>query len=325
VSLIVRSVRRLGFTLIELLVVIAIIAILIGLLLPAVQKVREAAARMSCSNNLKQIALACHNCHDTTGRLPPPRGDYFIQYAAAFGGTPQNGYFGLYPALTPTTYAGWMLNILPFIEQDNLRKLFNYTGTNWSGAYFTAYKNDVKTFICPSDRRGKNKKTGNAGLTSYLGVTGNENTFASEFQFPTNGVFDVRSKGRELVDITDGTSNTLMIGERPCALDQYWGWWNVSDYDCLLSAGGWPVQFPMYNGCWNNAYFAPPRFPNATEQTMNSPASCGGDSNHFWSFHTNGSNWALADGSVRYMAYTTGSTIILAMATAIGGEVISNP
>src|SRR4051812_45150121 len=100
--------RRIGFTLIELLVVIAIIAILIGLLLPAVQKVREAAARTKCANNLKQLGLACHNFHDVMGCVPPSR--------TASGGFPKLG-------IPPNAYNGWAVWILPYLEQDNIRNI----------------------------------------------------------------------------------------------------------------------------------------------------------------------------------------------------------
>src|SRR5689334_7476393 len=140
---------RRGFTLIELLVVIAIIAVLIGLLLPAVQKVREAAARTQCSNNLKQIALACHNFENTFGYLPPPRG------------TNYDGF---------TSYRGWMCEILPYIEQQNLYNQM-YT-TPWNTGYFAMYVTPLKTYSCPSDPRGAPIQPNPAGLTSYLGVTG---------------------------------------------------------------------------------------------------------------------------------------------------------
>ena len=143
--------RKRGFTLIELLVVIAIIAVLIGLLLPAVQKVREAAARMSCSNNIKQIALALHNYHDANNRLPPA---VLMPYAQA-GNDPLTG--GSASPFGPN----WAIFILPYIEQQNLYAQANpssYPGTNNLGnlaSYNLSWRNirgvTVKTYLCPSD------------------------------------------------------------------------------------------------------------------------------------------------------------------------------
>ncbi len=311
-----RSRSRPGFTLIELLVVIAIIAILIGLLLPAVQKVREAAARMKCSNNLKQMALGCHNHESTTGKLPPARGDYFIPYAQALGFGPPT-YGGLYPGGF-TQYGGWLVSLLPYIEQDNLRKAMNYTGTAWTGPFFNNYTKPVSTYLCPTDTRGGNAPAGYGAPTHYLGVTGSDTTSSAQINGPTNGIFDVRSQGLPIVAITDGTSNTLMIGERPQAQDQFWGWWGVSDYDCLLSAY---TQYSFYSGCVYPGVF---RFPTDQRSVSMSPgAPCAGDSNHFWSYHISGANWAMGDASVRFLPYTA-QPITLPMASRNGGEVFQN-
>jgi len=285
-----------GFTLIELLVVIAIIAILIGLLLPAVQKVREAAARMQCSNNLKQMGLALHNYHDATGYLPYSRG------------TNSNSF---------TAYRGWLCEILPYIEQDNLYKSM-YTNP-WNVGFFPASLLTVKTYSCPSDARWKPGAPGGGALTSYLGVTGNDASASNQTNGPTNGIFQIvsspaapQAKGLTLVSITDGTSNTLMVGERPPAQDLFWGWWSVSDFDCLLSVNN---QVTFYSGC------TPPGIFRSPIGGFSNPA-CGGQSNHFWSYHTNGGNWLLGDGSVRFISYAAGSTSVMAMGSATGGEIV---
>ena len=132
----IESLRgRRGFTLIELLVVIAIIAILIGLLLPAVQKIREAANRMKCTNHMKQLGLACHNFHDVTGITPPTR--------CASGGFP--------PLSVPANaYQGWAVWLLPFIEQDNVGKIYNTQLHFGHANNRTAIRTRVSIFQCPS-------------------------------------------------------------------------------------------------------------------------------------------------------------------------------
>jgi prepilin-type N-terminal cleavage/methylation domain-containing protein len=283
----------LAFTLIELLVVIAIIAILIGLLMPAVQKVREAAARAKCSNNLKQIGLALHNYHAAFGKLPPARGD--LQDPS------QNTVF--------TVYGGWMCNILPYIEQDNLLKTIRPFFQPSPNGFYNNYHRNVPTFICPSDGRLplQLQAGGNGNVTSYVGVAGSDTDINRQFNGPSNGIFDISGTGIRLTDIYDGTSNTLMIGERPPAQDLYWGWWSVSDYDCLLFVN---EGFGFYGDCVNPGLFRPGK-PNGP---------CSGDSNHFWSFHAQGANWALGDGSVRFLPYSA-QAITIPMGSRNGGEI----
>jgi prepilin-type N-terminal cleavage/methylation domain-containing protein len=283
--------RRAAFTLIELLVVIAIIAVLIGLLLPAVQKVREAAARAKCSNNLKQIGLALHNYHDTYQHLPPPRGNHLA---------------------TPvfTEFRGWMCEILPYVEQDNLAR--NMYTNPWYVGFFVTFNMPVQTYLCPSDPRNlQSIPNGNGALTSYLGVTGSDNDVNVQFNGPTNGVFNVSSPGIRLTDITDGTSNTLMAGERPPSADLNLGWWGASDYDNLLSTRQLYGDIFGAGGCVLPGLYGPGR--------TNGP--CNGDDNHFWSFHPNGAIWLLSDGSVRFLPYSA-SAATIPLASRNAGDVV---
>jgi len=222
-----RLVRtRSGFTLIELLVVIAIIAILIGLLLPAVQKVREAAARMSCTNNMKQIGLAAHNYESATGVLPPG-----VNNVAGTSG----GYSG--------SMVGTLAYLLPYVEQDNVYKQYptaSFTMPSssvdyWSGGYGTnGSRARIKTFICPTDGAdnitpaygpfvfmvyypggmtgyyfGYGGSPDPYGRTNYSSVAGYLGNVPG---YPYQGIYTVNSKSTT-VTISDGSSNTLAFGE----------------------------------------------------------------------------------------------------------------
>src|SRR5688572_281150 len=215
------SARRFGFTLIELLVVIAIIAILIGLLLPAVQKVREAANRMKCSNNLKQIGLAVHNHHDTTKLFPFGKGP-------AYGATVPGA----------AGYARWSVHsqLLPYVEQDNLYKAINFDfppetpGMQGVIAFMPPYQNPgrvnanesrarVTLFLCPSDGTsiagdwaGANNYYANQGTSFMCDISeAQPSTVAPNEQ--ANGPFYFLSKV-EMAALTDGLSNTVLFSEK---------------------------------------------------------------------------------------------------------------
>jgi|694.fasta_scaffold03064_4 prepilin-type N-terminal cleavage/methylation domain-containing protein/prepilin-type processing-associated H-X9-DG protein len=295
---------RRGFTLVELLVVIAIIGILVGLLLPAVQAAREAARRMQCSNNLKQIGLALHNHHDAFKALPPARGTLLIQIY------PNNPSWW---TPNPTTYRGWMCEILPYIEQNNLKdRMF----AGWSAPFFNNYTTPVSTFACPSDGRTLNAPaSGNGAPTSYLGVTGwnsggtSSANFNAQYFGPSDGVFNVNAvrKGVRFAEITDGLSNTLAVGERPPDRQMYWGWYAVSDYDSLLSVS----QAYSFHSCTLPGIFRAPMMPLNFDRE-----AC-----HFWSLHPGGGNWLMADGSVNFISYNS-ATITFGLATRGNSEVV---
>jgi prepilin-type N-terminal cleavage/methylation domain-containing protein len=241
-----RLARRTGFTLIELLVVIAIIAILIGLLLPAVQKVREAAGRTRCENNLKQIGIGLHNFHDLHGVLPPGLGSIkdksvMTSFATYMNYSPPRttATSDTIPStLSPTfnRYASWMTWILPHIEQDARFQSMRQTSLQGgpSGGM-------VPLFICPAEPR--DPPVQNLPYTCYVGVAGT----ALNNNWPiSDGVLYNRSRTK-LTDITDGTSTTLMVGERPPSPIFDWGLWDIAltpsgamqDMNVVLGVAEW--------------------------------------------------------------------------------------
>jgi prepilin-type N-terminal cleavage/methylation domain-containing protein/prepilin-type processing-associated H-X9-DG protein len=285
-----------GFTLIELLVVIAIIAILIGLLLPAVQKVREAAARMKCQNNLKQMSLATIGCADTyEGKLPPSIGLY-----PSYGNpAPNNGDGGLF------------LHILPRIEQDNLYKA-SYASPEPNdrngglGAYsqWTApiQNSHVKTYVCPSD------PTNSDSLAAHASYGVNGQIFRHNYQwgnvtlalYPTS--------------ITDGTSNTIFFTEKLalCNSGPYQGnYW--PDWGPIISSSDAPGGEADPTG---------PTAPIFQVRPLGNPANCTGDIAS--SPHTGGINVALGDGSVRFVTQNISPATWWYALTPSGGEVLGS-
>jgi len=256
--------RSRGFTLIELLVVIAIIAILIGLLVPAVQKVREAANRLSCSNNLKQIALATVHASDTYGGIIPP-GD------------------GLYPNLKAAdynSYASVFFHLLPFIEQGNAYKSSlqqgDPHGQNQNFLTYSPFWNNgsgsIKTYICPQDPTNVGNGGWNYGLSSYA--------YNAQVM-----VVDWNQHLRYPASIADGTSNTIFFTEQRAACTGFWPDWGPSIVDASWPQPTGPAAIFMVR---------PPMQPAC-------PFSDGSQYRAV-SQHSGGINAALGDGSVRFVA-----------------------
>jgi prepilin-type N-terminal cleavage/methylation domain-containing protein/prepilin-type processing-associated H-X9-DG protein len=301
--------RRQAFTLIELLVVIAIIAILIALLLPAVQKVRAAANRTACVNNLKQIGLALHNYHDVHKGLPAG-----VEYTY------------------PHQYWSWLAQILPFVEQDNLymkADAWAKTGPGnapwwpWGSSVSPpsppnpALGTSVPIYTCPSDWRplqAQDEGSMTVAFTSYLGVSGSPSgDFAHK---PGNGILYWTSKTR-LLQITDGTSNTVMVGERPPSIDLYYGWWFAgAGYD---GSGTGDVVL----GSTETGYAAALGCPASKAAFQDGDVHNSCDQVHFWSLHTGGSNFCLGDGSVRWISYAS-ANVFPALCTKDGGDEVGD-
>jgi prepilin-type N-terminal cleavage/methylation domain-containing protein len=229
--------RRRGFTLIELLVVIAIIAVLIGLLLPAVQKVREAAARIQCANNLKQWALAAHGYHDARDTFPPGLN--------RDQGAPST------PTPDPTRRYSWCVVLLPFVEQGNLEQRWNYTDFNSNrGAAGSVAATPVKLMVCPSDTIAGSPIDNFSDLPRWWALVSygsNAGTRCYRRARQTKDGVMYQNEFIPIGQIADGTSNTLLFGERahfdpifdqiPDENIKGWGWWAFgAEGDVLLSA-----------------------------------------------------------------------------------------
>jgi prepilin-type N-terminal cleavage/methylation domain-containing protein len=281
--------RRSAFTLIELLVVIAIISMLMGLMLPAVQKAREAASRISCANNLKQIGLAMHNHESALGRLPPGR--------------------------TQVGYATWAVLLLPDIEQDNLYRKWDLNKTYYDQTD-VARNTPVRLYFCPSRRTassgvttsvfGDTPSTG-TGTTNYPGALGDYavSVDRSGYDQPTavsptmTAAFQL-GRGLRFADFPDGLSNTILAGEKHVPKDKPgYGWW-----DCSINNGD-------YHQC--SARAAGRAFPLTTN-----PADTGWK---FGSRHTQVVLFCFADGRVQNLPETINPYTLELLSMRDDGEV----
>lgn len=319
--------QRVGFTLIELLVVIAIIAILIGLLLPAVQKVREAAARMQCSNNLKQLGLACHNYEGTMGRFPAGATQNLSQWAFSF-----------------------QAQLLPYVEQENLRRLIDFTApiTLGSGGSQTlnpvhqvAARTRVNLFLCPSDGGPDVYQNNSADWTpnNYM-VNMGTGTTAQSLSVANEGLVWYTSQIR-ITDITDGTSNTLLMAEslrgnnvqsmasQPEDPRRQYASFGGSGNPSLMSEGfcSGATRWAGNRGStwlWGrefNVCFTTTHLPN---QLITDCSNNGAGYYKASSAHTGGVSVLLADGSVRFVSNTVQPAVWRAASTRAGGEIPGN-
>jgi prepilin-type N-terminal cleavage/methylation domain-containing protein len=301
-----RVPRRRGFTLIELLVVIAVIAVLFGLLLPAVQKVRTTAARMSCANNLKQIALAVHIYEQANSILPNNTQEY---------GDPK---WPTWAIQSERRSWSWLARLLPYIEQDALYSQSKIP-TNTLGQSASWIATPIRLFLCPSDGAEPNPSLNRrnlegtpVGLTNYKGVSGSNWCWGDYYNAGPSGQCDGRAQGdgifyREdakrrlrLIDITDGLSSTFMIGEDLPALNTHcsWPYANNAVGTCAIPPNTGLVK-PTYSITnWHYLY-------------------------SFRSRHPGGLQFANADGSVRLVSESIPRSVYRGLSTIAGGEVIA--
>jgi prepilin-type N-terminal cleavage/methylation domain-containing protein/prepilin-type processing-associated H-X9-DG protein len=340
------SLRRQAFTLIELLVVIAIIAILIGLLVPAVQKVREAAARAQCQNNLKQLGLALQNYHDTNKTFPPAVADT-IPPLLPGPGTNTN-------PRDPNWGATWQVLILPFIEQDPLFKQYDPKLGAHANSKTTAAptSRSVPVYLCPSDTRAPNlvnpnalnldMARGNYGINGGNGLGQNNNVYNNAHR---KGLTHLRQRYRAtMADVSDGTSNTIAVSELLVRVTPGDGSHGVWGYPGAAYITGYNDQGAVGNNYANNnlpatnhiqtpncdarlypcASFTPHCDNNLTPpggSNLDPVYGCDENApgNAARSRHSGGVNVALVDGSVRFVSDNVNPLTWLA-AFSVGGR-----
>jgi prepilin-type N-terminal cleavage/methylation domain-containing protein len=318
-----------AFTLIELLVVIAIIAVLIGLLLPAVQKVREAAARMSCSNNIKQLGLAAANYESSTGKIPP---SLIVELGGAPGSPGSPGF--PYPGIVHS----WAANFLPYIEQGNVGSRYDMKMPWFAPANQAASQTLIKTFICPSAPGGSTRTVSgtftflvgfpyqNLAVTDYSTCSSINTGAITFFGYPAGttqaalysamqpqlrgaGIHLLGVPRSEANSVTDGTSNTILLCEDAGRPDFYLGGVKQTG---TINDGGW--------GHHENDF----GLDGAVSKTnRGSPGNCVincHNDNETYAFHSGGANHVFTDGSVRFVPDSINPQTYAALITARGGS-----
>jgi prepilin-type processing-associated H-X9-DG protein len=354
----------------ELLVVIAILAVVAGLILPAVQQVRAAANRIHCAQHLHQIGLALHHYHDEQGSFPPGL-DNMPWYAAA-GPLQTQKYWML----------SWMTRLFPYVEQEAVWRQMDAEENNlqirlpkryypWDNQRFLGLGTEQPLFSCPADPRTlvamyvtEHSVPFTIAFTAYQGVSGichrgghtdTGNTATWRFTTPNDEIDPTTGhktgmngmllpvqnttgccpRGVRMADVTDGLSNTLMVGERPPSKDLIFGWlfagFGVSgdgDGDVLLGISERNELNPSgdkdSSGQPCNAGHPDPNHPAAYQLRAGDLTNpC--DQWHYWSLHAGGANFCLGDGSVRFLSYDTSPMVQRALATRAGGEPVELP
>ncbi len=283
-----------AFSLVELMVVLAIIGILIALLLPAVQQARETARRFQCSNNLKQIGLALHNYHNTYKAFPP-----LLVHNSTI--SPQTGFY--------SGWWSWYVRILPFVEQKPLYDQIDVDNDAVAPFFIGENREQVSqnlsVYLCPSEPYGKRIWSADWGMaadplkaahTNYLGCRG------STRDVPGDGVFPATNISVRMSEITDGTSSTLFVGERPIDKVGEWGWWALG-----TGFDGHGLADHVLDG---------------SEGLRRGVPGSSDDLTHFWSPHTGGAQFVLCDGSVRFLSYSINHETFQALCSRNGGEVV---
>lgn len=328
-----KNTRIRGFTLIELLVVIAIIALLIGLLLPAVQKVREAASRLKCQNNLKQLALATHSHHDESQKLPPGTRSEETSPVPSDGSTQPLGWWDDH---------SWHLYVLPYLEQGNVYRLYDLRVSLSHARNKPARQSKLKVLECPSDLGLQENEitsdTWSRIRSNYVANFGNTNfgqtdkpTGSTMIRF--GGAPFTFVRGQSLASLADGTSNTLMFSEQ-IVVGPLAGWGGPLS-DVMNGTGGGAFQTfypPNFRGCDEVARLYPPAGSRngrpGANGVVNGDCTAIGDqmqlaSHAARSKHTGGVNVAYCDGSVRFVRDGINIDTWRGLSTSQGGEAIA--
>ena len=294
--------RSRGFTLIELLVVIAIIAILVGLLMPAVQQAREAARRSSCRNNLKQIGLAVHNYESSYTVLPPRR------------------------ILSAGNRRGWGPSILPYLDQANLQAQYRFDKDFYAPENASVIRIPLSIFMCPSAPGPRMVSVIQGSVTSegiagdYFGPNSFSSTLHGAQSLSGNNQItslDDLPRVRRFRDFTDGTTTTMLITEQAGRADFYILGQKQASNAGLSQATSW--------GSWPSYQVFQVQVFGSDGITKDGPGGCTINCNNsqgVYSFHVGGANAAFADGSVRFLGQSMDADILIATVTINGGEVI---